>query len=175
MKMKRFFTISTFVYVMMCSTYCQCSDFLITKIKANSDFINERIANINDYLLANNVPIDSVFATQNGIYDIIFFERYAYGESVWGDYSFFHEAIISKVYEGIIIESYFVSYDWKEPPMSTPIQVSHKKLPIERVMKTNDFDFKLLNEFGNNLLEDNCKIIIPNNVKFSHGSKNANE
>ena len=94
-----------------------------------------------------------------------------YGESVWGDYSFFHEAIISRVSEGIILESFFVSYDWKEPPLSTPIQVSRKKIPIKATMKVNDFDFELLNDSGSNLIEDDCKIIVPNNVDLLNGSK----
>lgn len=162
--MKKSFTIITFVFILICDAYCQCSDFLFTKTKSNSDFIFERIANIDDYLLESDVSMDSVFETQNGVFDIIFFERYVYGESVLGHYAFFHEAIISKVYEGIITESYFVSYDWKEPPLSNPIQVSHKKLPIKREIKINEFDFKPLNELGINLLEDDCNIIIPDNV-----------
>ena len=128
--------------------------------------------------LVNREDMASVYAAKSPMYkiakrafDIVLFERYVYGESVLENYSFFHEAIILKVYEGTIIESFFLSYDWKEPPMSTPIQVSHKKLPIERVMETSDFDFKLLNEFGHNLLEDDCKIIIPDNVDFLHGSR----
>lgn len=163
--------ISTFFFLATGGAYCQCQDFFFTKLIKDANFINDRIANVDDYLLANDVPIDSVFAIQNGAFDIVLFERYVYGESVLEDYSFFHEAIILKVYEGTIIESFFLSYDWKEPPMSTPIQVSHKKLPIERVMETSDFDFKLLNEFGHNLLEDDCKIIIPDNVDFLHGSR----
>ena len=150
---------------------CQCKDFFFTKAIKNANFISDRIANIDDYLLTNNAIIDSVFATQNGAFDIVFFERYVYGESVWGDYSFFHEAIISRVSEGIILESFFVSYDWKEPPLSTPIQVSRKKIPIKATMKVNDFDFELLNDSGSNLIEDDCKIIVPNNVDLLNGSK----
>ena len=67
----------------------------------------------------------------------------------------------------MIIESYFISYDWKEPPISTPIQISLKRLPINKVMKVSDFNFRLLNDFGSNLLEDDCKIIIPDNVVLS--------
>ena len=142
-------------------TSCQHTDFRYTKTIRNSDFIYERIANIESYLSKGDNPIDSVFATVNGINDIVFFERYSYGYSVVGEYTFSHEAIISKVLDGNIIESYFVPFDWKEPPMSYQIQISRKKLPMEHVMHVKDFDFKMLNESGRNLIEDNCLIIIP--------------
>lgn len=38
-------------------------------------------------------------------------------------------------------------------------------------MKVNDFDFELLNDSGSNLIEDDCKIIVPNNVDLLNGSK----
>lgn len=155
------------VLFMMNCAYSQHLDFFYTRTSKESNFIKDRLDNIDGYLSQNDVPIDSVFVTRNGNYDIFFFERFVYGESVLGDYSFFHEAIISKVYNGMIIESYFISYDWKEPPISTPIQISLKRLPINKVMKVSDFNFRLLNDFGSNLLEDDCKIIIPDNVVLS--------
>ena len=139
---------------------CQHTDFRYTKTINNSDFINERITNIDSYL-SGDFPIDSVFAIVNGKFDIVFFERYSYGYSVMGEYTFSHEVIISKVLDGKIVESYFVPLDWKEPPMHYQIQISRQKLPIEQVMRIKDFHFKPLDESGRNLLEDNCLIIIP--------------
>ena len=173
MTMKGLLLLNIALLLSISCAFCQNSDFYYTKTSRESNFIEDRLGNIDNYLIANDVPIDSAFATRSGIFDIVFFERYVYGESVLGDYTFSHEAIISKVYKGIIIESYFVSYDWKELPMSTPIQVSRKKLPIESVMNVNDFEFKLLNELGSNLIEDNCKIIIPDNVNLLHDSQKA--
>lgn len=164
--MRRFFTLNTFIFILICCAYCQSSDFFYTKTIKNSDFYNDRVANIDNYISNNEIPLDSVFATQNGMFDIVFFERYIYGESILGDYCFFHEAIISKVCDGIIIESYFVSYNWKEPPMSTPIQVSRENIPIERIMNVNDFNFTLLNESGSDLIGYDVRIYIPENVDF---------
>lgn len=143
------------------NTSYKTSDFLWTKTINNSDFIEDRITNIDRYLSTNDVPVDSVFATVNGKYDIVYFERYSYGESVWGHNDFFHEAIISKVYDGHIIESYFVSYDWKEPPMSCPMQVSLKKLPIKHMIPVKELEFRLIDAHGPNLIEEGCQIIIP--------------
>ena len=143
------------------NTAYKISDFLYTKTIKNSDFIEDRITNIDKYLSTNDVPIDSVFATINGKYDIVYFERYFYGESVLGHNDFFHEAIISKVDDGHIIESYFVSYDWKEPPISYPMQISRKKLPIKHVIPVKELELKLIDAHGTNLIEEDCQIIIP--------------
>lgn len=168
--MKRFLA----TIVILAATYCsygqRCGhDFLYTKIIRNSDFIEERIRGIDEYMRANSVSIDSVFATTNGKYDIVFFEQYRYGSAIWGGYMFGHQAIISKVYKGNIVESYFVSYSWAEPPLSYPIQISHVEKPLEHIMEVKDFEFSFLHKDAVNLIEDDCKIIIPEEVVLIPG------
>lgn len=97
---------------------------------------------------------------------LFFFERYNYGNSIYGGYIFSHQAIISKVYQGNIVESYFVSYNWAEPPLSYPIQISRTKKPLEYIMDTKDFDFSSLHKGAVNLIHNDCKIIIPKEVKI---------
>ena len=91
---------------------------------------------------------------------------YNYGNSIYGGYIFSHEAIISKIYQGNIVESYFVSYNWAEPPLSYPIQISRTKKPLEYIMDTKDFDFSSLHKDAVNLIHNDCKIIIPKEVKI---------
>ena len=82
---------------------------------------------------------------------------------------FGHQAIISKVYKGNIVESYFVSYSWAEPPLSYPIQISHVEKPLEHIMEVKDFEFSFLHKDAVNLIEDDCKIIIPEEVVLIPG------
>ena len=163
--MKRFLTLITTI-LQVYSTYSQCYDFFYTRTVRDADFIKERVDSIDEYINANEVPIDSVFATVNGVFDIVFFERYNYGNSIYGGYIFSHQAIISKVYQGNIVESYFVSYNWAEPPLSYPIQISRTKKPLEYIMDTKDFDFSSLHKDAVNLIHNDCKIIIPKEVKI---------
>lgn len=157
--------------IILTTVYCSYGqrygyDFFYTKINRDSDFIKERVENIDEYMKINSCPIDSVFAIINGEYDIVFFERYKYGNSIYGGYIFSHQAIISKVYKGNIVESYFVSYNWAEPPLSYPIQISRTKKTLEYIMDTKDFDFNFLHKDAVNLIQDDCKIIIPKEVKI---------
>ena len=77
--MKRFLTLIITI-LQVYSTYSQCYDFFYTRTVRDADFIKERVDSIDEYINANEVPIDSVFATVNGVFDIVFFERYNYGE-----------------------------------------------------------------------------------------------
>ena len=167
MNMKRFLVSIIALLTIYCS-YGQRygRDFFYTKIIRGSDFIKERIENIDEYMKTNTNPIDSTFAIINGSYDIMFFERYKYGNSIYGGYIFAHEAIISKVYKGNIVESYFVSYSWAEPPLSYPIQVSRTKKVLEYIMDTKDFDFIFLHNDALDLIKDDCKIIIPKELEI---------
>lgn len=162
--MKKISITSILIFLLASCAYCQCEDFLYTRTIKHSDFAYDRIAKIDEYMLTNDALIDTIFATQEGTFDIVIFERYVYGMSVLGDYSFFHEAIISKIDKGEIVGSYFISFDWKEPPMSTPIQVSSKKLLLTRVINVSDLNFRLLNENGINLIEEDCHLVIPESV-----------
>lgn len=166
--MKKIIITNILIFLLASSAYCQCADFLYTRTIKHSDFAYDRIAKIDEYMLTNDALIDTIFATQEGTFDIVIFERYVYGMSVLGDYSFFHEAIFSKIHEGEIVESYYISYDWKEPPMSTPIQASRKILPLKRVIDVKDLDFKLLNEYGINLIEEDCHLVIPESAEVLH-------
>ena len=159
--MKKSFFLIACVIAVRCSSFAQCPDFLFTKMVRNADFCYDRISVIDEYLSKNDVPIDSVFAVRKGDFDILFFERYCYGESVLGGYIFAHEAIISKVKDGYIVESYFVSFDWKEPPLSLPVQISKKKMKLGEKIKVERLEFKTLNESGVNLLDKRCSLIIP--------------
>lgn len=162
--MKKLTITNILIFLLASCAYCQCEDFLYIRTINHSDFAYDRIANIDDYMLTNDALIDTIFTTQEGTFDIVIFERYVYGMSVLGDFSFFHEAIFSKIHEGEIVESYYVTYDWKEPPMSTPIQVSRKILPLKGVIDVKDLDFKPLNEYGVNLIEEDCHLVIPESV-----------
>ena len=85
--MKRFLATIVILVATYCSYGQRCGhDFLYTKIIRNSDFIEERIRGIDEYMSANSVSIDSVFATTNGKYDIVFFEQYRNKkiQSFWG-------------------------------------------------------------------------------------------
>ena len=129
------------------SAYCQKTDFWFTQKYENADWYQERLLNIDGYMASTGNSLDSVFAICTGAYDILVFERYVYGESIWGGYTFVHHAILVKTDKAKqIVEAYFVPYGWAEYPIGTMIYKSDGGINLKNGLDVKALKFRHLDE-----------------------------
>lgn len=70
-----------------------------------------------------------------GDYTILQYERYRYGELYLDTVGFVRDVFLLKVKNDIIIESYFIPCDWKEPPITAVILSSSKHISFKQKIK----------------------------------------
>ena len=129
------------------SASCQKTDFWFTQEYENADWYQERLLNIDGYMASTGNGLDSVFAIRAGACNILVFERYVYGESVWGGYTFVHHAILVKTDKAKqIVEAYFVPYGWAEYPIGAMIYKSDGGIKFKKGLDVKSLKFKYLQE-----------------------------
>ena len=151
-----------FVVTIINSYQIRAQDFQITKILYHSEFDTVRISNMDSLIGYGICRFDSIFVPVQGTFDIYVFERYRYGLSKNGEYGFSHEVIFSKVGCGYIVESFFVDFDWREPPYSYPILRSKKRVPLSKRIPVSMLRFSNYCTGSNiKLIEPGCHLIFP--------------
>ena len=81
-----------------------------------------------------------------GEYNIYQFDRHRYGDLYPDSVGFVREIILVKVKDGFIEESYFIPCDWKEPPMTVVMQVSHQRVPFKKRISIKRLKFEKLDK-----------------------------
>ena len=74
------------------------------------------------------------------------FDRHRYGDLYPDSVGFVREIILVKVKDGFIEESYFIPCDWKEPPMTEVMQVSHERVPFKKRISIKRLKFEKLDK-----------------------------
>lgn len=151
-------------------------DFQITKILYHSEFDTVRISNMDSLIGYRICCFDSIFVPVQGPFDIYVFERYRYGLLKFGEYGFSHEVIFAKVENSYIVESFFVDFDWREPPYSYPILWSKKRVPLSKRIPVARLRFSNYCISSNmHLIESSCYLIFPKSFLMSLHEDNGSQ
>ena len=131
----------------------QSALFHLKDIYYLSDVNFNAISNIDKYPLDN--LIDSVFNVQAGKYIVYRFERFSVSNSKDNlNSKEYQELIIAKVSGNIIVEAYYCPLSWREPPISSVVLVSQRKVRLKKRLSTKKMKFKNINPNGLRVLKD---------------------
>lgn len=169
--MKKIFFYITFL-VTNTLAFGQAVDFWITQKYEKVDFYSERVQEMSRYMDSTGMGLDSVFAVKFGDYNIVNFERYIYGESIDGGYTFVRQVIVVKYnMSKTIIEGYFIPFGWKEYPITPVILKTNCHLKLKSGLDTDKMTFRHLDGYDeeteiNLLVQNGGKLMAPSNYVF---------
>ena len=145
--------ISVLMLLAFNSSSGQSALFHLKDIHYLSDVNFNAISNIDKYPLDN--LIDSVFNVQAGKYIVYRFERFSVANSKDNlNSKEYQELIIAKVSGNIIVEAYYCPLSWREPPISSVVLVSQRKVRLKKRLSTKKMKFKNINPNGLRVLKD---------------------
>lgn len=132
----------------------QESDFYINQVFCNADLVEDEFNRIDDRPL-DSLDIDD-FIMNGGGYTVYCFIRRMVCESKDSlrTVDFGMEYILVKVKGKRILESYYLPFSWREPPISNVVLRSRKNRKISRRVCTKYIRFVPVREDGINILKD---------------------
>ena len=132
--MRKYLLLFSFSFCVLIAAGQISKDFYYTRTYAHADF-NSSALDSAAYELMDCNCLKNIHFIVEGDYTILQYERYRYGELYLDTVGFVRDVFLLKVKNDIIIESYFIPCDWKEPPITAVILSSSKHISFKQKIK----------------------------------------